>query len=507
MEFTNIITLSEYSFLNSVIRIKELINFHKSKKLKYVALCEENVMYSAQDFLKQALSNDLKPVLSIKFKLYNDNLEDSSDAVITAMNYQGYKNLMIISSKLNNFKNNKVIFSDIENFIKTNNLLIVKNKIIINRYKDYQNIYYGITNKSETQDYNKTIPWHEVKFLTPNQEIAFKTIQAIKDNKSLSDINNTSNNCWIDLEEAKIYHNQKTLSNLENVLKKIDLTLPKNKISFMQYKKNVNNAELLSKNCLIGLRWRAKQNIDIKNNFEIYQKRLNHEIEIINNLGWESYFLLVWDVIRFAKKNNISVGPGRGSAGGSLVVFSLGITNIDPIKYNLIFERFLNPERVSMPDIDIDFQDNRRQEVINYLFDKFGIKHMAHIIIFQTIGAKTALRDSGRILQIDLNIINAICKIINTKDHLLKIYHNNLYMRAQVNINKKVKDMFRIACQIQGLRSGFKNLSKIKLYLIGSILVIPSEKTTKEPPALPRPGPTEILFFLAKRITSQTNKK
>jgi DNA polymerase-3 subunit alpha len=175
-----------------------------------------------------------------------------------------------------------------------------------------------------------------------------------------------------------------------------------------------------------------------------YIDRLKKELEIIDQMHFNDYFLVVQDYVNFAKRSGILVGPGRGSAAGSLVSYVLGITDIDPIEHNLIFERFLNPERVTMPDIDIDFMDNRRNEIIEYLFNKYGVQRVAHILTFQRMKAKMAIRDAGRILGIELPIINNISKLIS--------YEYDLDLTRAIKENKQVaalatkyEDLFDIA--------------------------------------------------------------
>ena len=142
------------------------------------------------------------------------------------------------------------------------------------------------------------------------------------------------------------------------------------------------------------------------------EARLHHEIGIIEKMGFAGYFLVVWDFIRWAREQGIAVGPGRGSSAGSLVAYCLGITNIDPLRYGLLFERFLNPERVSMPDMDIDFADDRRDEVIRYVAEKYGRDRVAHIITFGTLGAKAAIRDVGRVLGMTYADVDRIAKLV-----------------------------------------------------------------------------------------------
>ena len=170
---------------------------------------------------------------------------------------------------------------------------------------------------------------------------------------------------------------------------------------------------ILKKLCVNGLKSKFGEKAP-----KIYIDRLKYELEIINKMGFCDYFLVVSDFISYAKNNNIYIGPGRGSAAGSLVSYLLDITEIDPIKYNLLFERFLNPERVTMPDIDIDIQDDRRKEVIDYCINKYGEKRVVPIISFTTMKAKNAIRDVGRVMNIELSKIDYISK--KSEQHLVK---------------------------------------------------------------------------------------
>ena len=136
-----------------------------------------------------------------------------------------------------------------------------------------------------------------------------------------------------------------------------------------------------------------------------YKERLFYELDIINNMGYVDYFLIVYDYVKFSKKNDVLVGPGRGSAAGSLVSYSLGITEIDPLKYDLLFERFLNPERITMPDIDIDFDATKRYKVVDYVTKKYGNDCVANIVTYSTLGSKQVIRDVSKCLEIDLKIV------------------------------------------------------------------------------------------------------
>lgn len=188
---------------------------------------------------------------------------------------------------------------------------------------------------------------------------------------------------------------------------------------------------------------------------EEIQQRLDYELSIINRMGYDSYFLIVWDFINFARSQNIAVGPGRGSAAGSIVAYILGITDIDPLKYSLLFERFLNPERVTMPDIDIDFCYIRRDEVIEYVKRRYGDDHVAQIITFGTMAAKGAVRDVGRVMNMPYNEVDKIAKLIpqelgmtldkalKDSSELLTLYQENLEVRKLIDFAKDVEGMPR----------------------------------------------------------------
>ncbi len=186
---------------------------------------------------------------------------------------------------------------------------------------------------------------------------------------------------------------------------------------------------------------------------EVYRNRLKTELEIINRMNYASYFLIVWDFIRYARRSGIPVGPGRGSAAGSLVAFCLGITEIDPIKYNLLFERFLNPERISMPDIDVDFCKDRRGEVISYVSNQYGHDHVAQIITFGTMAAKAAVRDVGRSLDIPYAEVDRVAKLIpNTLNiSLEEALRVEPQLQELYDNDPKIKEILDIAMRLEGL--------------------------------------------------------
>lgn len=183
------------------------------------------------------------------------------------------------------------------------------------------------------------------------------------------------------------------------------------------------------------------------------RERLEYEISVIDRMGYINYYLIVYDFIRYAKSVGIPVGPGRGSGAGSLAAYCIGITNIDPIRYNLLFERFLNPERVSMPDFDVDFCYERRQEVIDYVIRKYGADHVAQIVTFGTMAARLAIRDVGRVLDIPYQTVDTIAKLVpmEPKMTLTKALKLSRELRTQAETNPQTKELIEMALKIEGM--------------------------------------------------------
>ena len=185
---------------------------------------------------------------------------------------------------------------------------------------------------------------------------------------------------------------------------------------------------------------------------EIYRKRLEYELGVIRRMGFSSYFLIVMDFILYARANSVPVGPGRGSGAGSLVAYTLDITRVDPIENGLLFERFLNPDRKSMPDLDIDFADDGREKVVEYVRQKYGVSNVANIITYGTIKSKSAVRDVGRVMNISLSDVNAICKLIPDGATLYQAVNSVQEIKDYAQRDTKVKKMFEVAVKIEGLR-------------------------------------------------------
>lgn len=387
----NLNTYSHYSLLNSTLSIDKIIDFAISQGQKYVALSDNN-MYGAMDFYLKCIKKNLKPLIGLHVLYQKFNF------IAYAKNFKGYQNLLKISS---------AIMCEDENFDVLKHL---DNTFII----DFENnVKVDGVNIYQTSE----IAFNTAHYHLPQETKIFNALKMIKDNKVCNDeevLNFDNNSHLLDLDTFVKRFSEKQIIALNQEIINVDLQIVFEKNNIIEYKnqEKISSKAFLKKLCESGLNNKILENeIDQKRKQE-YEDRLNEELTVIDSMGFNDYFLVVQDFVNEAKNKGILVGPGRGSAAGSLVSFLLSITAVDPIKYNLLFERFLNPGRVSMPDIDIDIMDTRRQEVVDYIFSKYGYDHIAHIVTFQRIKAKMAIRDVGRILAIDLKEINRICKLI-----------------------------------------------------------------------------------------------
>lgn len=424
--FINLNTHSFYSILSSAVSIDEIINFAINNNQEYVSLIDINNMFGVMEFYLKAKANNLKPVVGIQINYRNDNV------LLIAKNYNGYISLSKISSKIMtnaNFELKELVNNDI---------IVVSNNINDEAFEN-------IINKFEY----KSIACQEVFFAKKEDYSAFKAIVALKENITYNQVKNDKDimtKYFLSHELAHEKYTKEQLTNLNNLINLIDLQIVLGKQNhFIKFDERYNSRVLLADRCRQGLIERF--NSDKVN--KVYIDRLKYELNVIDQMGFNDYFLVVQDYVAFAKENEILVGAGRGSAAGSLVSYVLGITNIDPIVNNLIFERFLNIERKSMPDIDIDFMDKRRGEVFDYIFTKYTKSKVAHIITFQKIKAKTAIRDIGRILEFDLKIINLICK--------------NIPFELEFDLKTAIKENI----QLNDLYEKYKQLFDLAFFMIG----------------------------------------
>lgn len=431
--YTPLYVKTDYSLLSSLIKIDELVECLKKKNISSCAVVDDN-LYGTMEVIHKFNKAGIKPIIGLDLK----------EILLYAKTSEGYYNLV----KIETLKNKDELSQ--ESLIKYSNdlILICFNKETYNMYKDsFTDIFIGIKNKKEEELYKdeETVYINKTLYLEKNLYKYLPYIFMIRDGKTISDKIEFiyQDNYILTSDEvmqkvsSKSINNTLKIESMCNISFKKELFMPKyDTEDSKEFLKNLSNK---------GLYKRLNGNIT-----ETYQKRLNYELDIILKMHFEDYFLVVYDYIKYAKQNGILVGPGRGSAAGSLVSYCLGITDVDPIKYNLLFERFLNPERVTMPDIDTDFPDTRRGEVIEYVKEKYGEDNVAGIITFGTLGGRASVRDVGRILNIPTKYIDIICKKIPFKGTLKELKHSDKEVNTMIENDDKLKLLYNIVNLIEG---------------------------------------------------------
>jgi len=444
--YTPLYVKTNYSLLSSLVTIEKLIELCKQNNLKSIAICDDD-MTSTMIFYKECKKNGIKPVIGLDVQI------DDLSILLYAKNYEGYKNLI----KLSTIKyDHKIIFEDLKKYnLDLICILPFESRSKFNELSPiYDEIYIGYQNKYEEEEvlkYTKNIVFlNKILYLTKEESTYLKYVNMIRDGKTIGDDINypIKDNHYISNDEVINLSSNLGLNNTNYIIDNCNFEFKDNGNLLPIYKvENGDSFEYLKNLSIKGLSKRLNNDIPEK-----YKERLIYELNIINNMGFSNYFLVVYDFIKYAKKNGILVGPGRGSAGGSLVAYSLGITDIDPIHYDLLFERFLNPERVTMPDIDTDFPDIYRDQVISYVTEKYGKKNVSGIITFGTLGARLVIRDVGRVLNAENSDIDYLCKRIPhvTKQKISDFYKTDKEFKNMIESDNKLKLLYRICNVIEG---------------------------------------------------------
>ena len=422
---------TSYSLLTSLNDIKKMILFCKENNIDKIAITDTN-MYGVMEFYKECINNGIKPIIGLEVKI------DENIILLYAKNYNGYQNL----TRLIYIMQNNQITLDILK-CHSENLICVSNKEIFNDLKNiYADIYLGYKNalEKDTTLTDKTVYINEILCMKKEDIPYLKYLYLIKENKKIKDEfkYEIDDNCYFDFNEIDY-------KNALEITEKCNVEFHQNKSLMPKYDVD-NSKEYLFELCKKGLYKRLDGKVT-----KTYYDRLLYELDVINEMGFNDYFLVVWDYVKYSKKNNILVGPGRGSAAGSLVSYTLGITDVDPIKYDLLFERFLNKERITMPDIDIDFESNHRGDVVNYVINKYGKKRVVPIITFTTLSGKQVLRDIGRIYDIDTTLLDKLTKFIDINMTLTEAL-DNTDLRRYLEENKELDNIYKISLKLEGLK-------------------------------------------------------
>ena len=418
---------TDFSILKSLIKIEDYISYAKNNGLNVIGILDDN-LNSSHIFYEMCKKNNIKPVIGL------DIIIEDKEVYLYPVNYHGLTNLFKFSSlEEKSFKNLKNYSEDIICVINYESLEIYENmkKIFSKVFLSFKTDEERVDELSISED---VIYINETLSLTEEASKYINYLDMINKNITLGEFS------LKDYRESILEIKEYDTSKLTNL---IDIEFP-NATSYIPV--YVENSQEYLKNLAIkGLNRRLSNDVPLK-----YKERLLYELDIINKMGFSNYFLIVFDYVRYAKKNGILIGPGRGSAVSSLVSYSLGITEIDPLKYNLLFERFLNPERITMPDIDIDFEYERVDEVFNYVKEKYGSEYVARIITYGTFQAREAIRTVGKINNVKENLIQSLLQFIDSKKTLKGNLNKNVL--EVINRNSLLKKVYKEACVIEGLK-------------------------------------------------------
>ena len=498
--FTHLHVHTEYSLLDGSCKIKELAARAKELGMDSMAITDHGVMYGVIDFYRAAREVGIKPIIGCevyvapgsRFERENTNSEDRYyHLVLLAENDTGYHNLMKIVSKgfVDGFYykprvDYEVLETYHEGVIALSACLAgeVQRYLARGMYEEacrsarhYQEIFgkgnfflelqdHGIsTQKMVNQGLMRMsrelsmdlVATNDIHYILAEDAAAHDILLCIQTGKKVSDENRMryeGGQYYVKSEEemrALFPYAQEAIDNTHKIAERcnVEIEFGVTKLPKYEVPEGYDSWSYLNKLCQDGM---AKR---YPNDDGTLQERLSYELGVIHNMGYVDYFLIVWDFIHFARSHDIMVGPGRGSAAGSIVSYCLEITNIDPVRYDLLFERFLNPERVSMPDIDIDFCFERRQEVIDYVVEKYGKDQVVQIVTFGTLAAKGVVRDVGRVLDLPYARCDAIAKMIpgDLGMTLEKALKQSPDLREAYQNDDEVRYLIDMARRLEGL--------------------------------------------------------
>lgn len=500
MSFTHLHVHTEFSLLDGSCKIKEIVARAKELGMDSLAITDHGVMYGVIDFYKAAKEVGIKPIIGCEVYVapgsrFNKEAGQSEDKyhhlVLLAENNKGYANLMKIVSKgfIDGFYYKPRVDYEVleqyhEGIIALSACLAgeVQKYLARGFYEEgkkaalrYQDIFGKGNYYLELQDHGipeqkmvnssllrmskeldiELVATNDVHYINAEDSVAHDILLCIQTGKKVSDedrMRYEGGQFYLKSEDEMRKLFPYALQALENTHKiaqrcNVEIEFGVTKLPRYDVPDGYTSWEYLNHLCTNGL------NEKYPDDDGTLRERLDYELGIINKMGYVDYFLIVWDFINYAKSNDIMVGPGRGSAAGSIVSYCLGITDIDPIKYDLLFERFLNPERVSMPDIDVDFCYERRQEVIDYVVRKYGKDRVVQIVTFGTLAARNVIRDVGRVLDLPYAIVDEVAKMI-PKDigiTIQKALDQSEDFRKLYNSNEEVKNLINMAKRLEGL--------------------------------------------------------
>lgn len=502
MNFTHLHVHTEFSLLDGSNKIKELVKTVKELGMDSVAITDHGVMYGCIDFYRECLKNDIKPIIGCEVYVAPGSRFDRESSggeeryyhlVLLAENNTGYDNLMkIVSAGFTEgfYYKPRVDYEVLKKYSKGIIALsaCLAGEVAVNLRKNmyeaavksairYREIFGEDNFFLELQDHGipeqktvnqgllriskqlgiKLVATNDIHYTKATDAQAHDILLCIQTQKKVTDENRMryeGGQYYVkspkEMENLFPYAKE-AITNTYEIAKRcnVSITFGEYKLPKYDVPKEYTAWEYLKKLCEDGLLKRYGSDA------HIHRERLEYELNTIHDMGFVDYFLIVWDFIKYAKDNDIMVGPGRGSAAGSIVAYCLEITDIDPIRYNLIFERFLNSERVTMPDIDVDFCFERRQEVIDYVVRKYGKDKVVQIVTFGTMAARGVIRDVGRALDLPYSFCDSVSKMIprelgitidkalQMNPELSRLYHENEQAKELIDMSRKLEGLPR----------------------------------------------------------------
>ena len=485
MTFTILQVTSGYSLLKSTIDLYKYVMTAKSLGYQKLSLTDDGVLHGAIEFYNLCRNQNIAPIIGCVFQYKQwRNAEVLSQMIVYAKDEIGYQTLIELSTQ---YQMSKVVSKNMEQRIKdaSNHLQIVfpqensewalecsNGEVAFQRWlfeaeeRYFPNVHLGIESNQALpisleqleewgQDFSmKLLPFVKTFYLKAEDDFSYRVLKAIGDGETLSTTQaEVSGQYYLQDEKTLTQHwstvlEGKLVCQLQDFVDSLKWELPNHKLLLPKFQtpEGKTSQDYLQEICQQSLK--EKELV-----IDEYKSRLNYELSIIHQMGFDDYFLIVWDIMKYAHEAGIQTGPGRGSAAGSIVSYLLNITKVDPIEYQLLFERFLNPERYTMPDIDLDFPDNRREAILDYVRRKYGENHVAQIATFGTFGSKQALRDVCRVLGLTTVQAGEWSKAIPNQlgINLKTAYEQSKSLQTLVSRSPKNQLIFETACRIEGL--------------------------------------------------------
>lgn len=456
MAFVPLHTYSGFSYLQSGITAKNLPILAKKRGYSAIGLCDNGTLSGYAPFFHAASEEGLKPIFGMDY-----HFEENSISLFV-LNEEGYRNLLFLSKEQSEGKGSVASLRAHQNglakvFVPPSSLLEGEKLYAFTKGLDilWLGLPYGLDAKEREgiRSFALSHSFHLMAFpkiAYPKKEdaIVLDIVTAILEKRNLDHDKKEGNEYLLSQDEIAAYYRENEIAETERLASLVSFSLLEKRGGLLHFpnESGLSSEEYLRKLVFDGLKKKGL------NSDKAYEDRALYELSVIEEMGYSDYFLIVSDYVAYAKNHGVMVGPGRGSAAGSLVSYALGIVGADPIKYGLLFERFLNPERQSMPDIDVDFADIEREKVISYLQDKYGIDHTGHVLTTQVIGAKEALRDIGRVYRYKQNEIEFVISTIqNDRLSLRDDYRTSSKFKELVDSDPYFLRYVSLASKIEGL--------------------------------------------------------